>query len=91
LLLTEDSAARIRAHIKAGQEPWASWWTKLRADRAAALNVKPSPQEGVYRADHRADRLYGDIWRAWSLALCWKLSDPPDNRYADDAVATLDA
>ena len=91
LLLTEDAAARIRAHIKAGEEPWAGWWNKLRADRTAALNVKPSPQEGVYRADHRADRLYGDIWRAWSLALCWKLSDPPDNRYADDAVATLDA
>ena len=91
LLLTDAAAARIRAHIKAGQEPWASWYTKLRADRYAALNVKPSPQEGVYRADHRADRLYGDIWRAWSLALCWKLSDPPDNRYADDAVATLDA
>ena len=35
LLLTEDAAARIRAHIKAGQEPWASWWSKLRADSTA--------------------------------------------------------
>jgi len=91
LLLTEEDAVRIRALIKAGQEPWTGWWNKLRADGSARLGVKPSPQAAVYRADHRADRLYGDIWRAWSLALCWKLSDPQDNRYADDAVATLDA
>ena len=91
LLLTEDDAARIRALIKAGQEPWTGWWNKLRADSTARLGVKPSPREGAYRADHGSDRLIGDIWRAWSLALCWKLSDPQDNRYADDAVATLDA
>ena len=91
LLLTEDDASRIRKHIKAGQEPWASWWQKLRADSTSRLGVKPSPREGAYRAEHGSDRLIGDIWRAWSLALCWKLSDPQDNRYADDAVATLDA
>jgi len=91
LLLTEDDATRIRALIKAGQEPWASWWNKLRTDSTSRLGIKPSPREGAYRADHGSDRLIGDIWRAWSLALCWKLSDPQDNRYADDAVATLDA
>lgn len=91
LLVTEPDFARIRAHIKAGQQPWADWYSKLRADSTARLGVKPSPREAVYRADHASDRLIGDIWRAWSLALCWKLSDPPDNRYADDAVATLDA
>ncbi|MBX3607844.1 MAG: alginate lyase family protein [Piscinibacter sp.] len=91
LLLTEDDATRIRAHIKAGEEPWTGWWKKLQADSTARLGIKPSPREGAYRADHGSDRLIGDIWRAWSLALCWKLSDPQDNRYADDAVATLDA
>jgi hypothetical protein len=91
LLLTEDDAARIRKHIRQGDQPWTDWWNKLRADGTARLGVKPSPRAAVYRADHAADRLYGDIWRAWSLALCWKLSDPQDNRYADDAVATLDA
>ena len=91
LLVTEDDFTRIRGLIKAGQEPWTGWWNKLRVDGTARLGVKPSPQEAVYRADHRSDRLIGDIWRAWSLALCWKLSDPQDNRYADDAVATLDA
>lgn len=91
LLVTEADFTRIRKHIKSGQQPWATWYATLRADRSAALNVKPSPREEVYRLDHLADRLYGDIWRAWSLALCWKLSDPQDNRYAEDAVATLDA
>ncbi|HEY9064123.1 MAG TPA: LamG-like jellyroll fold domain-containing protein [Burkholderiaceae bacterium] len=89
LLLTEDDATRIRAHIKAGQEPWTGWWNKLRADGYARLDLKPNPREGVYRND--ANPLYGDIHRAWSLALCWKLSDPQDNRYADKAVETLDA
>ncbi|HEY8880689.1 MAG TPA: LamG-like jellyroll fold domain-containing protein [Roseateles sp.] len=91
LLVTEPDFARIRAHIKAGLQPWTDWYSKLRADSTARLGIKPSPREAVYRADHASDRLIGDIWRAWSLALCWKLSDPPDNRYADDAVATLDA
>jgi hypothetical protein len=91
LLLTEDDATRIRAHIKAGEEPWTGWLNKLRADGYARLDLKPHPQEGVYRAEHRANALYGDIHRAWSLALCWKLSDPQDNRYADKAVETLDA
>jgi len=91
LLVTEDDFTRIRALIKAGQEPWTGWWNKLRTDSTSRLGIKPSPQEGAYRADHGSDRLIGDIWRAWSLALCWKLSDPQDNRYADDAVATLDA
>jgi len=91
LLVTEDDFTRIRALIKAGQEPWTGWWNKLCADGSAKLGASPSPQAAVYRADHRADRLYGDIWRAWSLALRWKLSDPQDNRYADDAVETLDA
>jgi hypothetical protein len=91
LLVTEDDFTRIRALIKAGQEPWTGWWNKLRTDSTSRLGIKPSPREGAYRADHGSDRLIGDIWRAWSLALCWKLSDPQDNRYADDAVATLDA
>jgi len=91
LLATEDDFTRIRGLIKAGQEPWTGWWNKLRTDSTSRLGIKPSPREGAYRADHGSDRLVGDIWRAWSLALCWKLSDPQDNRYADDAVATLDA
>ncbi|HEY8876114.1 MAG TPA: LamG-like jellyroll fold domain-containing protein [Roseateles sp.] len=89
LLVTEPDFARIRAHIKAGQEPWTGWYSKLRADGYSRLDLKPNPRPGVYRDD--ANPLYGDIHRAWSLALCWKLSDPPDNRYADKAVETLDA
>jgi len=91
LLVTEDDAVRIRALIKAGQEPWAGWWNKLCADRFATLNTRPSPLPAVYRADGSKNNLYNDIWRAWTLALRWKLSDPQDNRYADKAVEFLDA
>uniref|UniRef100_UPI00112A26C7 LamG-like jellyroll fold domain-containing protein n=1 Tax=Methylibium rhizosphaerae TaxID=2570323 RepID=UPI00112A26C7 len=91
LLLTEADATRIRAHIKAGQEPWTGWWNKLCADRFATLDTRPYPLEGVYRADGSKNNLYVDIWRAWSLVLRWKLSDPQDNRYADKAVEFLDA
>jgi len=91
LLLTEDAAARIRAHIKAGQEPWTGWWNKLCAEPNASLAAKPNPQPAVYRADSTKYALYGDIWHAWTLVLRWKLSDPQDNRYADKAVEFLDA
>lgn len=91
LLVTEEDATRIRAHIKAGQEPWAGWWNKLCADKFSILETRPYPLEGVYRQDGSKNNLYVDIWRAWSLVLRWKLSDPQDNRYADKAVEFLDA
>jgi hypothetical protein len=91
LLVTEDDFTRIRAHIKAGQEPWAGWWKTLCADRFAALDINPTPLEGVYRQDGSKNNLYHNIWRAWSLVLRWKLSDPQDNRYADKAAEFLDA
>lgn len=91
LLVTEDDATRIRALIKAGKEPWTGWWTKLCAERNASLDAKPNPQPAVYRADSTKYALYGDIARAWTLVLRWKLSDPQDNRYADKAVEFLDA
>lgn len=91
LLLTEEDATRIRALIKAGQEPWTGWWNKLCAERFATLDTRPYPLPAVYRADHSKNNLYVDIWRAWTLTLRWKLSDPQDNRYADKAVEFLDA
>ena len=91
LLLTEADATRIRAHIKAGDEPWTGWWKKLGVDKFGGLETRPYPLEGVYRQDGSKNNLYVDIWRAWSLVLRWKLSDPQDNRYADKAVEFLDA
>lgn len=91
LLATEDDFTRIRALIKAGQEPWAHWWSMLCAERMSSLDAKPFPLPAVYRADGSKNNLYVDIWRAWSLTLRWKLSDPQDNRYADKAVEFLDA
>ncbi|WP_280151878.1 LamG-like jellyroll fold domain-containing protein [Piscinibacter sp. XHJ-5] len=91
LLVTEDDFTRIRAHIKAGEEPWTGWWNKLRAERFATLDTRPYPLPAVYRADGSKNALYVDIWRAWTLTLRWKLSDPQDNRYADKAVEFLDA
>jgi hypothetical protein len=91
LLVTEDDATRIRALIKAGQEPWTSWWKKLCVDKFGGLETRPYPLAGVYRQDGSKNNLYVDIWRAWSLTLRWKLSDPQDNRYADKAVEFLDA
>ncbi len=91
LLLTEADATRIRAHIKAGQEPWKGWWNKLCAEPKASLDAKPSPKPAVYRADSTKYALYRDIQHAWTLVLRWKLSDPQDNRYADKAVEFLDA
>jgi hypothetical protein len=89
LLVTEDDFARIRELIKNGQQPWTDWWNKLLVDHFATLDTHPFPLAAVYRADGSKNAMYVDIWRAWSLALCWKLSG--DTRYADKAVEFLDA
>ncbi|HLO96041.1 MAG TPA: LamG-like jellyroll fold domain-containing protein [Burkholderiaceae bacterium] len=89
LLLTDEDADRIRAHIRAGEQPWAGWWDKLCTDKFGILDTKPYPLPAVYRQDGSKNNLYVDIWRAWSLALRWKLSG--DTRYADKAAEFLDA
>ena len=89
LLVTEDDFTRIRQLIKSGQQPWTDWWNKLGVDHFGTLDTKPFPLAGVYRQDGSKNNLYVDIWRAWTLALHWKISD--DTRYADKAVEFLDA
>jgi len=89
LLISEPDFARIREHIRLGEQPWTQWWDKLCIDGAVRLDVMPNPQTEVYRADNSKHAMYRDIQRAWCLALRWKLSD--DIRYADKAVETLDA
>jgi hypothetical protein len=88
LLATEDDFTRIRAHIKAGEEPWSNWWNTLCADRFSTLDTRPFPLPAVYRQDNSKHAMYVDIWRAWRLVLRWKLSG--DTRYADKAVEFLD-
>lgn len=89
LLATDDDFKRIREHIRLGEQPWTNWWNKLCTDHFATLDTKPFPLPAVYRADGSKNNMYVDIWRAWSLALRWKLSG--DTRYADKAVEFLDA
>jgi len=91
LLLTEDDITRIKKHIAQGDQPWTGWWNKLCGDRQLDLNVKPNPQPAAYRADWTKHALIGDIYRAWCLALRWRLSSDNDTRYADKAVEFMDA
>ncbi|MEO6276562.1 LamG-like jellyroll fold domain-containing protein [Roseateles sp.] len=89
LLITDDDFKRIRGHIAAGQQPWTGWWNRLCTDRATSLDLWPGALPAVYRQDNSKHSLYRDIYRAWCMALRWKLSDDP--RYADKAVQFLDA
>lgn len=89
LLVTEEDFARIREHVRLGQQPWTAWWEKLCGDRIVSLDAKPNPQVEVYRQDNSKHAMYRDIQRAWCLALRWRLSG--DTRHADKAVETLDA
>ena len=89
LLVTEPDFARIRDLIKTGQQPWTNWYNKLCVDKFGGLETRPYPLAGVYRQDGSKNNLYVDIWRAWSLALRWKLSG--DDRFADKAAEFLDA
>jgi hypothetical protein len=89
LLVTDDDFSRIRELIKNGEEPWTHWWNQLCIDHFGTLDTRPFPLPAVYRADNSKNVMYVDIWRAWTLALNWKISG--DTRYADKVVEFLDA
>jgi hypothetical protein len=85
LIFTAAQAAAVRAHIAAGDEPWATAWQAFLAEHVtAALNAPPQPLTQPYRGGgqiHQAFlQLDTDSRNARDLALAYALSG--DVRYA---------
>ncbi|MBB3609574.1 alginate lyase family protein [Rhizobium sp. BK602] len=94
LLHTKDDFDRMKTKVATSEEPWASGWAILTANRHASLQWQPRPANIIYRGydgthSQNYAQLFNDAAAAYALALRWKISG--DDQYAERAVAVLDA
>ncbi|MEP6749073.1 MAG: alginate lyase family protein [Bacteroidota bacterium] len=84
----------LKGKVTAGDAPWASLWTGLKASPAADLNWKPQPIKviivGFYsKPDIGATEFTKDGTAAYTMALQYYVSK--DKAYADKAIEILNA
>lgn len=84
----------VRGKIAAGEEPWATAWTQVKASRNADLTRKPEPHAHVERGPYNNPNIGSsdfsrDASAAYTQALCWALSG--DERRAQKAREILNA
>lgn len=92
LLHSAADFARMRIEVALGAQPWTEDWNVLTANPQAQLGWVPNPQTVIYRGGPYPQNypiLYNDIAAAYADALRWEVSG--DTRYADQAVAILNA
>ncbi|OOG83647.1 hypothetical protein B0E41_12630 [Hydrogenophaga sp. A37] len=82
---------RMKTQVDNGVSPWTSGWSALTSSGRAQLGRAPEPLVTVIRGGEGENfrAIVEDVQRAYQFALCWKVSG--DTRYADAAVAYLDA
>lgn len=93
-LHTSKDFARIKRHLEAGEEPWATAWQHLQSNDLAQTSWEPSPHELLVRGeidghDQTFEDAYRDAHSAYQLAVRWQLSG--DDTYAEHAASILDA
>lgn len=89
-----ESFEFIKAKIKAGEQPWATAWEKLRTSSSADLDRKPKPFARVERGpsnnpDIGSSEFSGDAHAAYTHALCWVLTG--EEAHAKKAAEIADA
>lgn len=91
VMMTEEDFERIRAMIRAGEDPWLTTWNWLQGDGYSQLGSDPRPLETVVRGGtgQNFNQMVIDIQRTYQLALRWQISG--DTAYADEAVRYLNA
>ncbi len=94
LVVTNKTLAEIKAHIEAGDEPWATNFERLKKHESASLSYTPTPYEypsaGLYGTDdagHAAEQ--ADARAAYTHALMWALTG--DERYAEKSIEIMNA
>jgi hypothetical protein len=91
LLHTEDDFARMRAKVRAGEQPWTGSWDKLVRSRNSQSDWDPRATSVITRGGtgDNVGLLYNDVAAAYQNALRWKISD--DVAHANKAVEILNA
>ncbi|MEM7392465.1 MAG: alginate lyase family protein, partial [Verrucomicrobiota bacterium] len=91
---SKESIQFVRTKIAAGEQPWSTAWTNLKASRYASLSRDPKPHERVERGPYNnpdigSSEFTGDGRAAYYHALCWALAGQKD--HAQKAVEILNA
>lgn len=89
-ILSQSDLDRIKLHINAGDEPWASCWKSLQADNYAKNTRMPSnPVAEIGGKNGERQRAAGDAYAAMLNAIEWHVTG--NTAYADCAVRLLSA
>lgn len=88
-ILSSSDLARIKQHVDAGDEPWASCWKSLQADAAAKNTYTASPSAEIGGSNGTRQRAAGDAYAAMLNAIEWHVTG--NDAYAQCAARILTA
>ena len=92
LLHTPADLTRMRARVRAKDQPWLAGWERLTANSHSAATWKPNPLPVVYRGGGTPQNyatLYNDIHAAYQNALRYRITG--DRAHGDAARDILNA
>ncbi|MFJ3216393.1 alginate lyase family protein [Kitasatospora sp. NPDC086801] len=94
VLVSGQQLAFLKGKLDAGAEPWTSAFADLRSSKYASLDWQPRPRANVEcgsssHPNNGCSDERDDAMAAYAHALLWTLTR--DQRYADKAIAIMDA
>ncbi|MGN1228447.1 MAG: alginate lyase family protein, partial [Prevotella sp.] len=88
-MLSQTDLNRIKTHVEAGDEPWASLWKEFQNCSYAKATYTASPNTEVGGSDGNRQRAAGDAYAALLNAIEWHVTG--ETKYADCAAKILTA
>ena len=88
-ILSQADLNRIKAHVEAGDEPWASCWKEMQADNLAKSTYTASPSTEIGGSDGTRQRAAADAYAAMLNAIEWHVTGKV--AYANCAAKILTA
>lgn len=88
-ILSQSDLDRIKTHVKAGDEPWASCWKELQADGLAKSTYTASPSAEIGGSNGTRQRAAADAYAALLNAIEWHVTG--EAKYAKCAADILTA
>lgn len=88
-ILSSSDLERIRTHVNAGDEPWASCWKSLQQDNASKSTYTAAPSSEIGGSNGTRQRAAADAYAAMINAVEWHVTG--NEAYAQCAARILTA